>query len=203
MSYEIKYAGPKPLTSQYGVVFDYSKDDRFQFIEILVHLIEAFNKHTNNGEVLHFSIKNNELSSQEMLNRLKKYIPNLDERIEKDIDEFLKEEEKEKYHIQEIENLPSVEKDVWLKNIDLVRNINIQRTINKSIYHSAVEVFGKELLKDHIKKLVIPMQGRYHHIAKSLSYMFENLKSPVKSHYKLIETDDGLALEFDIENLNS
>lgn len=199
MSYSIKYAGPKPITSQHGVVFDYSKEDRFEFIEILVHLIEAFNRHTHDGEVLHFSIKNHELSSQEILDRLKKYVPDLDERVEKDINEFLKEEEKQKFHVKRMQSLSSTEKDVWLKNMELVHDINLQRTINKAIYHAAVEVFGKELLKDHIKRLVIPMQGRYHHIAKSLSYMLDHLKSPVKSFYKLVETDDGLALEFDIE----
>ena len=82
MSYSIKYAGPKPITSQHGVVFDYSKEDRFEFIEILVHLIESFNRHTRDGEVLHFSIRIHELSSQDMLDKLKKYIPDLDERIE-------------------------------------------------------------------------------------------------------------------------
>ena len=202
MSYEIKYAGPKPTVSQHGVMFDYSKDDRFQFIEILVHLIEAFNRHTHNGETLHFSIKNNELSSQEMINILKRYVPDLDERIENEIKEFLKVEEEEKKHVREIKDLTSEEKEVWLKNIDLVHDINIQRTINKAIYHAAVEVLGRELLKDHIKKLVIPMQGRYHHIAKSLSYMLDHLKTPVKSCYKIIETNEGLALEFDINNTN-
>ena len=198
MSYEIKYAGAKPITSQHGVVFDYSKDDRFELIEILIHLIEAFNRHTNNGETIHFSIKNNELSSQEMLEKLKKYVPDLDERIEKYINDFLKEEERQKNHVKKMQSLSSIEKDVWLKNIELVHDINLQRIINKAIYHMAIEVFGKELLKNHIKKLLIPMQGRYQHIAKSLSYMLEHLKLPVKSFYKLIKTDDGLALEFNI-----
>ena len=200
MHYRFKYAGPKPLCSQHGVNFDHSKEDRFIYLETLVQLIEAFDKRPVEGATLHFGIKKHAMSEEALYEKLRHYIPDLDERIAKEVEETEQEMQHEIEHIQKIPSIPEREKDVWIENIRQMHDYVIQRAINKAAYHAAIETLAQELLKDHIEYLVIPMEGNYQHLAKSLSYALDHLRSPVASDYKVIITSTGLALEFDIRS---
>jgi LPS O-antigen subunit length determinant protein (WzzB/FepE family) len=200
MHYQFKYAGPKPVCSQHGIEFDHAKEDRFIYLETLVQLIEAFDKCPVEGATLHFGIEKHAMSEEALYEKLRHYIADLDERIKKEVDEAAQIMQHEIEHVQKIPSLSKQEKDVWIRNIKQMHDYVMQRAINKAAYHAAIETLAQELLKDHIEYLVIPMEGNYQHLAKSLSYALDHLRSPVTSDYKVIITATGLALEFDIRN---
>ncbi|WP_456322061.1 hypothetical protein [Hydrogenimonas sp.] len=200
MNYRFKYAGEKPIISQHGIDFDHAKEDRFIYLEPLVQLIEAFDKQPLEGAKLHFGIKKHAMSEEELYEKLHQYIPDLEEMIKKEVEETERSIQHEIGHIQKIPSLSEDEKEIWIRNIRQMHDYMIQRAINKAAYHAAIEVLAKELLKDHIEYLIIPMEGNYQHLAKSLSNVLDHLRSPVASDYKVITTPSGLALEFDIKN---
>ena len=198
MRYKLEYAGAKPLISQHGIEFDHAKEDRYDLLKIVACLIDKL-YHIKSSSNVHFSCVDSEFDDDKVLSILKKYIDDLDEAVENEIDEFLKSEENEKRHVNNMQ-IPQVDKDVWLKNIELMHKTNLQRAINKVIYHKAIEFLSKELVEDHIEKLVLPMKGRYHHILKSLENIFESLFAGVRVVSLIKESDDGLMLEFKIIN---
>ena len=199
-NYSFKYAGPKPLVSQHGIDFDHSKEDRFIYLETLVQLIEAFDKNPVEGTTLHFEIKKHAMGEEALYDKLHHYIPDLDERVAASVEEAENELRGEIGHIREVPSLSEDDKRVWIENIREMHDYVIQRAVNKAAYHAAMEVLAQELLKDHIEYLVIPMEGNYQHIAKSLSHALDHLSAHVPSSYKVIMTPSGLALEFDIKN---
>jgi len=198
MKYKLEYAGAKPLISQHGVQFDHTKKDRYELLKIVACLIDKLHN-TKSSTYINFSCVDSEYDDNKVLSILKKYIDNLDESIESEIDEFLQKEKKEKRHIKSMQ-ISQIDKDVWLKNIELMHKTNLQRVINKVVYHKAIEFLSKELVDHHIKKLIIPMTKRYHHVLKSLKNIFEKLFTGIKIVSVIKKSGDELMLEFQVIN---
>ncbi|BDY11853.1 hypothetical protein [Hydrogenimonas cancrithermarum] len=198
MQHTIKYVGPKPICSQHGVEFDHAKEDRFIFIETIIQLIEALDRETHEDATLHFSIKYHTLDSNLIMEKVRKYHPDIDKRIEKEIAEKERELSDEMKYVEENPFLSEREREAWMKNIRIMHDYVIQRLINKTVYHTLISTLAEELLKDRIRYIVLPMHGNFHHVAKTLSYALEHRSPPVSSHAEIVETKEGLALRFNV-----
>lgn len=192
MKYFLKYAGSKPLISQHGITFDHSKEDRYDLLKIVVCLIEKL-EHLQSKIDIKFDCDESKISDDLVLDILKNHIPNLDGAVKKAIEEFLKEEEKEKVHINNMQ-ISEDEKRAWIKNIEIMHELNIQREINKALYHEAIKFLSREIVEDHLKLLTIPLKGRYSHIVKSLENIFEHIYD-IDVESRICHKDDELIIK--------
>ena len=198
MSYEIKYAGPKAVCSQHGVMFDHRREDRYPYLDILVQLIEAFDKRTVEGETLHFGIKSKPFPSEVTLRKLRHYVPDLDEKVEAHVETVKKALKEEIASIEANPLLSETEKEVWIKNLRSMEPYTIQRAVNKAVYHEAVRVLADELVGHHIRTIRLPMVGTFHHAVKSLEAALERHKPPATLRSRILETEKGPVLELEI-----
>ncbi|WP_353663132.1 hypothetical protein [Hydrogenimonas sp. SS33] len=189
---------PKPVCSQHGVLFDHSREDRYPYLDILVQLIEAFDRRTVEGETLHFGIKSKPFPSEVTLKKLRRYIPDLERKIGQSVESTEEELEKEMASIRSNPILSETEKEVWIGNLQSMRPYIVQRAINKRVYHEAVEVLADTLVDHHIRYVALPMVGTFHHAVKSLEAALERHKPPARLHSRIHETDSGPVLELEV-----
>ncbi|WP_456449771.1 hypothetical protein [Hydrogenimonas sp.] len=198
MKQRLHYAGPKPICSKYGVLFDYAKEDRYIYLDTLIQLLEAFDTRTLQEGTLRFGIKKEAFDGDVILEKTEKYDPEIGRKMEKAASEthdFLRETAK---RVEENELMAPLEKEVWLKNIALMEDYVVQRAVNKAVYYVLIDLLAQKLKEGNVRYIVFPMHRNFHHVAKSLSNALAKQKPPIPSYAQILETKEGLTLKFNL-----
>jgi hypothetical protein len=194
----LKYAGPKALISHTGITFDNNKEDKYVFLNIAAQLITALDHEYFEDKVYTYPADNAQMSDEDILALVKKHTPTLDETIEGWIEHTNKDVDHELERADENLNLNDTERDVLKNNIKIMRNYHIQRSINKSIYYSAIDILAELMRRDHIDHVVTPMFQKYTHVLHSMQGAMRKLKNPIDSKIEIYEDNNTLVARLQV-----
>jgi hypothetical protein len=194
----LKYAGPKPLISAHGVEFDLNKEDKFVYLSIVAELILALNHEYVEDKRYTYLTSNKPMDSDRIFELIRQTDPLLDQEIkerqtlvEQEIDEEL-----ERAHTNKV--LCEEEKEVLVKNIQLLRNYRINRSINKTVYYSGITSLAHIIQKGHIDRIIAPMFPKFQHVFHSIQGALLKLHPAIDSAIDIYEKEGHLSVELEI-----
>ena len=192
---KIEYVGNKPLISHNGISFE-GKTDKYEFIEPLAHILKMLLNMQNEQETERISPKNI-MNNEEILKIVRKAIPDIEKRVQTDIEKYKKNLSLEEKKIEEKNSLSQTEKEVLKKNFDFMKNYRIQRAINKIIYEEMINKCLKLIEEKKVQNIKAPFSATFLHVMKSLQQAIENEKKPgeVKLSIKLNKTSPYIMLK--------
>lgn len=194
----LKYAGPKPLISAHGVTFDLNKDDKFIYLSIVAELIQALNHEYEEGKRYTYLTSKKPLDTDRILELIRQNDPLLDQEIkdrQKSVEEEL-EEELQRAHENKV--LCEEEKEVLIKNIEMLRNYRITRSINKTVYYSGVTSLAHIIQKGHIDRIMAPMFPKFNHVFHSIQGALMKLHPPIDSAIEIYEEEGHLNVRLEL-----
>lgn len=184
------YAGPKPLISARGIDFDLNKEDKFVYLSIAAELIQVLD-HEYVGEKRYTSIISGKpLPTEQILSTIAAHDPKLDQemQIRRQAVEHEIREELERAQTNQL--LCDEEREVLIKNIQLMRDYRINRSVNKTVYYSAIASIAGIIKNGHIDYIVAPMFPKFIHLFHTIQGVLAKLHPPVDSTID-IYADDG------------
>ena len=189
---ELKYVGAMPLVSNKGVGFDETKPDKYTFLNAAVELLEALNYGTTESTKHLHDVSGKEFSSNELMELLKKYCPDLAKHItaseakaESLVQDLIK-------RVHENKIISEDGRMAWLNNIDLMKDYYYQFVANESAYKCALEALGQEIHDAHVKEVTFPMFRNYGLVLHDLDYVMQHRKSPIDSNLTIETGKEGL-----------
>ena len=197
---EIKYVGPKPVISYSSVHFDTNKEDKYVYLNIATQLIEALDHdYIENKTYIHTLDRT--LSDSEMIRFLKKRCPNFEKLVDKTNHNVEEEIEENLKRAHENKILNDEEKEVLEKNICLMREYMIQRSINKKVYYCVMDLLADIVQKDHIDRITLPLRQNYAHVLHSLQGTLEKEKTPIDTEITMFEKENELFVSLKVVNI--
>lgn len=198
MEYSLKYVGPKPLISKTGIDFDQKKEDKFIYISIAAELIMALDHEHILDKNYVCTTGNKALDSDTIIALIRKYNPLIDDEVsswkQHTEDEIASELERARHNTL----LSDEECEVLIKNIELMRPYNIQRSINKSIYYSAIHILTEIIKRGHIDTIIAPMFLNFAHVLHSVQGTLKKLHPPIDSAIDVYEENGHLKTKLTI-----
>jgi len=189
---QLKYVGDMPLISKHGVGFDHTQPDKYKFLHAAVELLEALSYGAGETTQHLYKAQDKELSSQELMDTIKKYVSNL-EAIFKSCDYKAHELIHELVdRVKANDDISEDEKVAWLENIKIMRAYYYQYIINKNAYEAALEVLGNEIHDGGIKEVSAPMFKNYGSVLNDLVGVLERRNAPIDSEVKIEQESEGL-----------
>ena len=194
----LKYAGPKPLISAHGITFDLNKDDKFIYLSIVAELMQALNHEYVGGKRYTHMTAKKPMDSDEILELIRRNDSLLDQEI-KDRQQIVEQEIQEELERANTNRvLCEEERDVLVKNIELLRNYRINRSINKTVYYSGINSLAHIIQKGHIDTIFAPMFPKFNHVFHSIQGSLVKLHPPIDSTIDIYEEDGHLNVRLDI-----
>jgi len=184
----LKYAGPRPLISAKGVHFDKSKEDKHVYLSFVVELIKAVDHEYLETKPYSYPLSHL-CSCDEYLSFLKGRYPAIVEEIEehkKETEQMFEEE------LQQVRGncfLCEEEKEAFIKNLSLMRNYRLQRTINKAAYYSGINYLAEVIHRERIYYVSAPILPIYFHIFHSVQGALVKRHPPMDSSIDIYERD--------------
>ncbi|SFV53631.1 hypothetical protein MNB_SV-12-1788 [hydrothermal vent metagenome] len=187
---KLHYTGPKPTINQHGISFKNAKIDKYLYLPIAIRILRTIDKKYTTQKSHNIYIDNHDnYSDEEMLQTIKEYEPELEKHVEAEERAY----EQHIYNlIEEIKNKSSLnkeEKNIWLKNIEIMKPYLLQREINKLYYIHAIKHIKKLIYKYEISEIDIDFTLKDWHVLESIS---GNLEQGVKSVSTTIKVDTDI-----------
>lgn len=178
----LKLTGAKLFINHKGIFFKEGKEDRLLYLPFLIMIIEAIN-HSYKKDVKYSSnLEKKILDTALIEEKIKGLIPNLEGILEEKTNHYLKTLENEKSEVTNDKTLLEIEKEIWIKNLDLMSDYKIQRAKNKIVYFLLLDLIIHKIKNEKIKNLELPFNMEFSHILKSIKN--ELSKNKISSNIK-------------------
>ncbi len=198
---ELKYVGPKPIISHTGINFDNNKEDKFVYLNIVVQLLNSLNHKYIEDKLYTYQPDMSRVSNSELYDELKKFCPKIGSLIEKENHDIRAEVKEHITRAKENNVLTHEDKVTLEKNIQIMRDYLIQRSINKSVYYCAVDALAELVKSDNIDYIVVPMFQKFAHVLHSVQGSLQKQKFPIDTNLEIYEEDGKLLAKLDVINI--
>jgi hypothetical protein len=195
----IKYAGPKPIISFRGINFDNNKEDKYVYLNVAVQILKSINHEYIQNKVYTYDIKAQRLSENELVDELRKCCANFDELVKSQNHNIEKEVEDLIQRAHENAILNNEEKIVLEKNIEIMHDYLIQRSINKRVYYCVIDKLATVIEEAKIDHIIVPMFQTFLHTLHSIQGSLANLKQPILSDLDIYKEGEGLLIKLKIK----
>ncbi|MDY0328483.1 MAG: hypothetical protein RBR07_09565 [Arcobacteraceae bacterium] len=189
---KISYSGPRPVISQYGIEFKEGKEDKYVYLMISIQILKAIDKNFKESKHYSYDLSSKKIADEEILNTMISYEPTLAQSVENEAQNYEKKIEEEIEYIKNLHTIGEIERDVWVNNLELMKEYRIQRAINKIFYiHSIYEIV--EIIKrEKIKEIDTPFYEKYWHVLKSIEGTINGEKNSLRANIEVINIDGAM-----------
>jgi len=197
---DLKYVGPKPIISHHGISFDNNKDDKYVYLGIVLELLKALDHDYFEDKTYIYNAKTNKFDTKSLYHELSKYCHNIDSLIDKESHTIEDEIDENLQHAEQCNSLKPEEREVLMKNITIMHDYMLQRSVNKAVYYCAVTALANLLKKDHIDYIIVPMFQSFVHVLHSIQGVLREEKFPIDTHLEIYKENDQLLAKLKIMN---
>jgi len=197
---ELKYVGPKPIISHTGIEFDNNKDDKYTYLNIVVQLIKALSHDYFEDKTYNYNADTQRMDSSELIRSLKKICPDLDSLMKVENHDIEVEILHNVQRANESDTLTDEDKEVLKKNIEIMHDYVVQRSINKSVYYCTINALAELLKKDHIDYIVTPMFQNFAHVLHSVQGVLNKQKFPIDTKLDIFQKNGVLVVKLQVMN---
>ena len=185
---KLHYVGPRVEITNRGIVYKNSKEDKYIYLFAALEILKDIdNDYEKRASYVHY-FKDHVLEEN--------YMHTLLQRHEVDVENCISEEckkykQKMQYEIDRIKMLPyitEIDKKVWIKNIEIMKEYKMQRAINKMYYMHCIQDIVKVIQHKKIKEITAPFNKDFFHVLNTLKGALITSKPSLDA--KVIEKHD-------------
>ncbi len=184
----IKYTGPRPHITHHGVTFKDGKEDKYVYLMIGIQILQAIDKDFGKQKSYSYDINTKRLSNEEILKIMLQYEPSLEYDAKKERKTYEKKLDNE---IKEVKNknLSDIEKDIFVNNLEIMKEYRIQRAINKIYYMHNIYEIATIIKREKIKEIDTPFYEKYWHVLRTIQGELSKGKSSINTDLKIEKND--------------
>ena len=165
---KLHYVGPRVEISHRGISYKLAKEDKYVYLtsalEILKDIDNDYDKKTSYShrfdhkgleeDNLHTVLQQHEGDIEECItDECKKYKQKIDDKIA---------------YIQSIPHLTNIDKEVWIKNIEIMKEYTMQRAMNKMYYFHCIDDIVHLIQHKKIKEITVPFNKNFFHVLNTI-----------------------------------
>ena len=192
---KFEYVGYRPVISHNGVTFKQGKDDKFIYLPYAYEILNAINhEYTTNKNKYSNSINLDNSNIDKLYKVVETYFPDIEKSIEDKLKKYKEHLEEERENIISRPHLSDIEKNIFLSNLDLMKNYRINRAKNKIFYYFVIATIVEIIKEKRIKEIDIPYHNKFWHVLNTIQGVLSSEK--INSNIKAVYLDTKLELKF-------
>jgi hypothetical protein len=192
---KFEYVGYRPVISHNGVTFKQGKDDKFIYLPYAYEILNALNhEYTTNKNKYSNSINLDNSNIDKLYKVVEIYFPEIEKSIEDKLKKYKEHLEEERENIISRPHLSDIEKNIFLSNLDLMKNYRINRAKNKIFYYFVIATIVEIIKEKRIKEIDIPYHNKFWHVLNTIQGVLSSEK--INSNIKAVYLDTKLELKF-------
>ncbi|MCO4845448.1 MAG: hypothetical protein KC427_05450 [Sulfurovum sp.] len=195
-----EYVGPRVEISNHGIVYKKSKEDKYVYLMVALEILKDIDNDYEKKPFYTHTFENRSLKEEELHTILKCYENDIEESVSKECEKYKQKIKHEIEYIQNLVHLADIDKEVWIKNIELMKNYRVQRAINKMYYMHCIQNIIQVIRHKKIKEITTPFNKNFFHVLNTIKGALITGKPSLDA--KVIEEyneDDTMVLRLSIK----
>jgi hypothetical protein len=165
---KVEYVGPRVEISNHGVTYRYSKEDKYIYLSAALEILKDIDNDYDKKPYYSHKYKNKPLKQKDLRKTLKRYEESVEECITEECRRYKLKRLHELEHILQIPHLTKIDKEVWIKNIEIMQKYRVQRAINKMYYMHTIQDIVQVIKYKKIKEVCVPFNKNFFHVLNTL-----------------------------------
>ncbi|MFC2073501.1 hypothetical protein ACFLRS_01450, partial [Campylobacterota bacterium] len=152
----------------HGIVYKKSKEDKYIYLKVALEILKDIDNDYDKKPSYSHPFDNKALEEEDLHTILKCYENDIESSVTEECEKY---KEKIKHEIEFIKNLPhlaDIDKEVWTKNIELMRDYRVQRAINKIYYMHCIQDIAQVIKHKKIKEITTPFNKNFFHVLNTI-----------------------------------
>ncbi len=165
---KLYYVGPRVEISHQGVTYRKSKEDKYVYLMIALEILKDIDNDYEIKPSYSHNFENKVLEEDDMHDILNCYESSVEEYITEECKKYKQKIQHEIEFIQQIPHLTEIDKEIWIKNIDMMKEYRVQRAINKMYYMHCIQNIVQLIQHKNIKEITVPFNKCFFHVLNTL-----------------------------------
>jgi len=165
---KVKYVGPRVKISHHGISYKKDKEDKYVYLMVALELLRNIDNDYEKQNAYSHCYESHPLDESEVHFILKEYEDDLEEHVDTEYHQYEEKIRHELEFVKSLAHLSDIEKEVWMKNIELMKSYRLQCAINKIYYEHCISNIRKLILQKKIKEIMTPFNKDFFHVINSL-----------------------------------
>ena len=164
---KVQYAGPRVEISHQGVAYRKAKEDKYVYLMAALEILKNIDNDAERKKLYshHFD---NKVPEEALHDILKCYESCIDENVKDEGHQYEQKMQHEVEHIRNLPHLTDIDKEVWIKNIELMKIYKIQRAANKRCYMHCIQNIIEVIKHQNVKEITTPFNKSFFHVLNSI-----------------------------------
>lgn len=181
---KLRYVGHKPIISYKGVDFSGGKEDKYIYIEGATQMLNFLSGVDSNLKIMINPKK--KLDEKEVLNTLYRRRPDFEQSYKNHIVAYEKKLLNQIVYIDKRKNLGEIEKDIFKKNLNHIKEYRLQRATNKIVYEELIKGCVTLIQEQRVREINMPFSHVFVHIAESFAKTLTLVNQTNKSQIEIV-----------------
>lgn len=166
---KVQYAGPKVEISHHGIKYINTKEEKYVYLMVALEILQGIDNDYEQKSSYDHHFENNVLKDEVVHKILRSYEDHLEECVKNEESNYEHMIEHETECVQSLPNLSNADKEVWIKNIELMKPYRIQRQINKIYYGHCIQDIACVIKNKGIREITTPFNKDFFHVMNSIN----------------------------------
>ena len=165
---KVKYVGPRVEISHHGINYIKDKEDKYVYLMVALEILRDIDNDYEKQASYAHCYERHILDESEVHTLLKMYEEDVEVHVNSEYETYTHKIKHELEFVKGLSHLSDLEKEVWMKNIELMKSYRLQRAINKIYYEHCITNIRKLIVHKKIKELITPFNKDFFHVINSL-----------------------------------
>jgi YesN/AraC family two-component response regulator len=196
----VEYVGPRVEISNHGIIYKNNKEDKYVYLGVALEIL----KDIDNDYVKKTSYSHNfgtiKLEEENLQSTLSQYEDKFEECITEECIKYKEKIDHQIAYVQTLPHLSELDKEVWVKNIEIMRKYKMKRALNKMYYMHCIQNIIQVIRHKKIKEIITPFNKSFFHVLNTIKGALITGKPSLDA--KVIEEyneDDTMVLRLSIK----
>lgn len=165
---KVEYVGPRVEISNHGIVYRKDKEDKYVYLGAALEILKYIDNDYREKAFYSHDIGNLKLEEENLERTLVHYENKFEECITEECKKYQKKIEHQIEYIQRLPHLSTLDKEVWIKNIEIMKEYKNKRALNKMYYMHCIHDIAKVIRHNKIKEISAPFNKDFFHVFNTL-----------------------------------
>jgi len=165
---KLHYVGPRVEISHQGISYKKSKEDKYIYLMVALEILKDIDNDYAIKPSYSHDFKNKTLKESDLHTILECYESSVKECITEECEKYKQKLQHELEFIQKIPHLTEIDKEIWIRNIEIMKAYRVQRAINKMYYIHCIQNIVQLIQHKKIKEITVPFNKCFFHVLNTI-----------------------------------
>ncbi len=165
---KLHYVGVRVEISHHGIVYIKSKEDKYVYLMTALEILKDIDNDYDQKPFYSHPFKHQILEEDQLHTVLQHYDHSIEECITEECQRYREKIQDQIEYVKNLHHLTDIDKQVWIKNIEIMKEYKMKRAMNKMYYIHCIQEIVQVIHHKKIKEITTPFNKNFFHVLNTL-----------------------------------